>query len=317
MSFCLRDVDPSRDFPRIAELLSAGEPEPVPEAMLHDRERLRPEGEVRCRFIAGEGDRSLGYGHATWRPGHRPGRFWLRLAVDPAARGRGIGGALYAALHRFAGAEGAGELVAMVRENRPEAIGFAERRGFAIERHLFESALAVPAFDASRFAGAVEAAQAQGIRFFSFADLPGTVEDRRRLYELNTTTARDVPGADPEEERSFEQFQLDVFEAYWFRPEGQIIAADGDRWIGLGAISETRPGVMYNAFTDVLREYRGRGIALALKLLGIECARRRGARSIRTHNDSANTAMLHVNRRLGYRPEPGYYRMVGSLARER
>src|SRR6266540_1425049 len=112
VSVCLRDVDPSRDFPRIAELLSAGEPEPVPEAMLRDRERLRPEGEIRCRFIASEGDLSLGYGHATWRRGLRPGRFWVRVAVDPSARGRGLGGMLYEALLRFARARGAVELVA-------------------------------------------------------------------------------------------------------------------------------------------------------------------------------------------------------------
>ena len=64
---------------------------------------------------------------------------------------------------------------------------------------------------------------------------------------------------------------------------------------------------MFNAFNGVRREYRGRGIALALKLLAIDFCRRSGAARIRTNNDSENAPMLAINRRLGYVPEPGWY----------
>ena len=60
--------------------------------------------------------------------------------------------------------------------------------------------------------------------------------------------------------------------------------------------------------------WRGRGIALALKLLAIRAARRYGARYLRTNNDSENAPMLAVNRKLGYQPAPGYYRMSARLA---
>ena len=52
--------------------------------------------------------------------------------------------------------------------------------------------------------------------------------------------------------------------------------------------------------------YRGRGLALALKLLAIDFCRRSGARTLHTHNDSENAPMLAVNRRLGYVPAPGW-----------
>ena len=64
---------------------------------------------------------------------------------------------------------------------------------------------------------------------------------------------------------------------------------------------------MFNAFTGVRREYRGRGIALALKLLAIDFCCRSGAGRVRTNNDSKNAPMLAINRRLGYLPEPGWY----------
>lgn len=70
---------------------------------------------------------------------------------------------------------------------------------------------------------------------------------------------------------------------------------------------------MHNAFTDVDRAYHGRKIALALKLLAIQCARRYGASSIMTDNDSMNAPMLAINRKLGYQQESAMYRLLRAL----
>jgi GNAT superfamily N-acetyltransferase len=310
----LRPLRPETDFPQLADLLNTYVSDPVTEAVLREREEIRPAGEVRLRLVAEQGGRLAGFGDAGRHAGMGAGRFWIRIIVRPEARGQGIGTRLYDALHPFAREQGAGALRATVRDNEPACLRFAEQRGFVTERHVFESVLDVPAFDGRPFAGAAEAVEAQGIRFFSFADLPGTVEDRRKLYELNVTVGRDVPGHDPEEQWTFEQFQKEVFESYWFRPDGQLIAADGDRWIGMSAIGETAPGAMYNQITGVLKEYRGRNIALALKLLGMEFCRRHGAKTVRTHNASTNQPMLAINRKLGYRPEVGLLKLLKEPA---
>lgn len=70
---------------------------------------------------------------------------------------------------------------------------------------------------------------------------------------------------------------------------------------------------MYTTYTGVDRACRGRKLALALKLLAVEAARRHGAPYMRTHNDSANAPMLAVNRNMGYSPAPGYYRLLKSV----
>jgi len=62
-----------------------------------------------------------------------------------------------------------------------------------------------------------------------------------------------------------------------------------------------------------VREYRGRGLAQALKLQTVLLGKRAGLRYIRTNNDSKNTPMLAVNRKLGYRPSPGILRLVCEL----
>lgn len=65
--------------------------------------------------------------------------------------------------------------------------------------------------------------------------------------------------------------------------------------------------------TGVDREYRGRGIALALKLLTIRRSRALGATYLRTNNDSENAPILHINRKLGFQPIPGYYRCLKTM----
>src|SRR5687768_12049361 len=42
-------------------------------------------------------------------------------------------------------------------------------------------------------------------------------------------------------------------------------------------------------------------------------AKKEGMRYVRTHNDSKNAPMLAINRKLGYKPEPGYYRLLRVL----
>jgi predicted GNAT superfamily acetyltransferase len=133
------------------------------------------------------------------------------------------------------------------------------------------------------------------------------------LWEVNYATYMDDPastGSFLDSDGMNQMFNT----ASWFRPEGQILAADGDRYVGLSAVGyfkETNSA--YNMMTGVMPDYRGRKIAQALKLLSIRAAQNWGVDSIRTNNDSQNAPMLAINRRLGYVPEPGIYRMARRL----
>ncbi|HWI61208.1 MAG TPA: GNAT family N-acetyltransferase, partial [Symbiobacteriaceae bacterium] len=131
---------------------------------------------------------------------------------------------------------------------------------------------------------------------------------RRKMYEVNRACTLDIPGR----ERTFsdfEQYQKRNFSSSSYRPELHLFAADGDRWIGLAALMPVGDA-LGNRMTGVVAEYRGRKIALALKLLAIETARRHGFPRLVTNNDAENAPMLAINRKLGYRPEPGIYLLV-------
>jgi GNAT superfamily N-acetyltransferase len=223
---------------------------------------------------------------------------------------------MYEEALRVACAQGATHLESSIREDDPATLRFVEKRGFKIQFHAFESTLELASFDEHRFDDLMARVQAQGFRFFSLAEAGVTEKNKHKLYDVNCASSLDDPGSNgsfPD----FYAFSKNVFEASWFRADTQILAAHGEDWVGLSAIGVYKQdNHAYNAFTGVLRDYRGRGLAQALKLQTILLARREGMHYIRTHNDSNNAPMLAINRKLGYKPLPGVYRILCRLHSE-
>ena len=307
-----RPVEIETDAPALARIYNCTVTEPVSAETIRDMWVLRP-GEVNISTLAvDENGNALGYWYVDRETHMRPGHWLMGVVVAPEARGQGLGGQMYAQVLAVAREQGVLKLETQVREEDEASQHIAQKRGFVVERHSFESVLDLTTFDESRFSDLRERVRA--FRFFSLAEAGVTEENKRKLYAVNRASGLDNPGNHgtfPD----YESFSLNVFEASWFRPETQILAADGDTWAGISAISiNEETGSAFNAFTGVLREYRGRGLAQALKLHTILLARKMGMRTIRTNNDSENAPILRVNRKLGYQPVPGIYRLICRLA---
>ncbi len=231
--------------------------------------------------------------------------------IQPA-RKQGIGKLLYDEAQSFLRKQEIACLKSETRENSPEGLHFAQKRGFSIDRHQFESTLDLVAFDERPFLPAIAHLPDLGIQLHTLADFGDTQSARRKLYEVNYATALDIPGVTGWV--SFEEFEASVCAAEWYRPEGQFAALDGEKFIALSAVKllpETQGA--YNLMTGVLPAYRGQKIALALKLAAIRYARQHGATYMRTNNDSLNPAILTLNQKLGYQPQPGKYLLKNWL----
>lgn len=305
----LADAEP------VTTLMNLDYPEPITVDQM--RERLQPPTSDRGvgRFVAELGGQVVGYAHAVRDDWTEKGLYWVHIVVAPASRRQGVGSALLTSLHDWARPLGATTLLGEARDHLPESVHFAERRGFQTERHIFESTLDLSAFNEQPFVVALDTARAAGIRFFTMADVGDTPAARRSLYEVERTTAREIPGGSESVLRPFEAFVQQVCDAPGHHADCQFIAAEGETWVGLALLEDTATtGAMYNGITGVHPAWRGRGVAQALKLLAIRQARQRGARYLRTHNDSQNAPMLAINRKLGYQSEPGYYRMRATLS---
>ena len=306
-------MDITTDAAEMARLYSYAAPEPVSAQTARDWWTLR-EGETRVTMLAlDESGHPIGYWDVERETWMKPGRFYIKVIVAPEARGQGLGAQMYEDALRLARQHGATHLESVVREEDEVSVRFAKQRGFQVERHLFESSLDLADFDERPYHDLLSRLEVQGFRFFSLADAGLTDENKHRLYEVNRSASLDGPGSTgtfPD----FYAFSKNVFEASWFRADTQLLASQTDRWVGLAAIGIYPADLhAYNAFTGVLREYRGRGLAQALKLQTILLAKREGMRYIRTHNDSNNAPMLAINRKLGYKPESGVYRLLCAL----
>ena len=65
--------------------------------------------------------------------------------------------------------------------------------------------------------------------------------------------------------------------------------------------------------TGVLRAWRGRGIASALKRAEIAWAVETGATHLETSNEERNAPIRHLNQRYGYRLQPGDVTVRGPI----
>jgi GNAT superfamily N-acetyltransferase len=284
----------------------------VEQARFNDRQ-ARERGHFFCRLVAEDAAGVVvGTGQAhhsrPWIPEERI--YWIEVEVDPAHQRRGVGSALYEHLLHALNERDAAQVRAYYKESRLEARRFLERRGFVEVERSWESRLDVAAFDFAAFAGAEERVaggpQGAGITLTTHAAEAALDSDTLpKLYELDSACGPDEPSVDPYVPVPYEEF-AEILDNPAFLPEAWFIAKDGERYVGFSQLMANlgQPGVLEQGFTCVRREYRGRGIAMALKLQTVKYARAHGAREIRTGNNTLNRPMLRINEAMGFAKQP-------------
>lgn len=309
MNWTMRDTRPG-DYPAIATLLTTTRQMPITVERV-ERMATMP-ADLRQSRLAVQNGEIIGGCWIQQTKNDGAGKFFLHIDVHPSAQRQGLGSALYADALAFAQANGLASLYSYVYESRPGGLPFAHKHGFTITRTAKHSQLDLATFDDTPFVSYLTRNKLQGIRFHTLAGLGDTLENRRKLYELNKQCSADIPGRG--KFFTFENYCKVRFNSPFYRPEGVIVALHNDAWVGLTAVTYHPAGnFCFNEMTGVLRAYRGRGIAKALKLVGIRFAHTIGAATVRTFNDADNHGILAVNRQLGYQPLPDSHTMTATF----
>jgi GNAT superfamily N-acetyltransferase len=252
----------------------------------------------------------LGFGE-MWNPPwmYHPRKFWLDGWVDPKHQRQGIGSAIYERLAQDLKTLGATVAWMGIREDMAAPVSFATKRGFTEKMSGWESTINPQHFDGSRFKSYTVKAANAGITFSTLQqelrDDPGCYE---KLYDLVQTVFRDVPVADTPTDTPYEQWAAFEMKNPNLVPEAYMIAKDRDRYVGTSVVWRLKkePHSLYQGLTGVLREYRGKGVAVALKLRVMDFARRNSFDHIRTFNASTNEGMLAINRKLGFKRDKAW-----------
>ena len=233
------------------------------------------------------------------------GRRFVDLGVHPDAEGQGIARALASHVLEDLRAQGARELLAKVSDRSPRGLELAQQLGFEPVAGEVDCELTIDLAgrDLEALEPLIRRVEAGGIRFETLAKLKGHVPDWfERVYRLWTALDRLVPTALDHTTPSPEAFWATELEWPGALPEAYFIALDGDRWVGLSELRH-RQGARYPLFvglTGVLPSHQGRGVATALKLLGLRWAQSAGYRYLHTQNAAENIAMLKANQRVGF-----------------
>ena len=230
-----------------------------------------------------------------------PQEFLVTHVVMPEHHGRGFGKALHTHMLKELKPFNPIKLMSWSREDWSRKRRFLEDRGFSETMRSFESRLDLSSFDNSSFESELPA----GINLKSFKELADDPDRERKIYELHTTIDLDVPLIGEYTKPEFETFAKYHWLDERFIPELYLIATDDERYVGMTEVFKSKADdTLHTGLTGVLREYRKKGVALALKLRSLELAQAMGAPRVSTWNESNNKGMLAINEKLGYQKEP-------------
>lgn len=285
----IKQAETREDLARLCDVWAAITPrEPMTADQLLRRKERQPE---RLYLLAEEEGRPVGL--ALVAPTDSPNRTYVGVRVLPKWRGRGLGSALYErALEHARGLEPEW-LSTMVSEAEPQAVAWAERRGFEPYQQQVELLLQLRGDEQPP-------APPPGIDIVEV-----TPDLHEAAYALSQEAWEDLPLDLPVELSSFD---------VWLEEDmpGPIAFAaieDGAMVGFAGLIERDAPGLLEHGLTATRRTHRRRGIATALKRTQIAWAAANGYRELLTFTQDRNEGMQAINLALGFEPQPAWISM--------
>ena len=302
MTVRVRPFAADRDYPAFSRIHS------ISEGMRVTPEEARAEDArwdwsyEKVRVVAvDEEDVPLGYGEIYHEPARfEPRRYFVRLAVEPRVRRRGIGAAIWDHLAAELD-ERRAEVACLWIRDHTACVDFMTARGFREVLRASRQVLAVATAPLPT-PGTRERLAARGVRIASLAELaridPGA---ERKAHELNVTSREAQVTLGRVTAVPFAAWRQAYVEGTLALPDAFFIALAGDAYIGQTTAFRVKNAddVLDIGVTGVLPEYRRLGIARALKLELHAFARAHGYREIHT-SAAAGSAMERLNTELGY-----------------
>ncbi|AZI43239.1 GNAT family N-acetyltransferase [Deinococcus psychrotolerans] len=260
------------------------------------------------RYVAEVGGQAVGLGVYTqqeWM--FHPQKFAVNVQVKPEWQGQGIGKHIWERLEEELRSLSAIKLFSSVREDASRSLRFLIERGFVEEQRERESALNLADANLSGLDSALARAKAGGYQLLTFAEYAAP-DKERQLYTFDESASQDEPHP-PDE-----VFTFPSFERYWTPIHANpnldfslwFVAVREGEIVGLSQLNpvSAQPDTLMTGFTATARAHRRQGLALALKLLALSEAKRRGYLHVKTGNDATNAPMIAINDVVGFVPQP-------------
>jgi len=264
--------------------------------------KLMPEKQRMTIWLAEIGGEAVGFARVYRLIGSfDPFRWYSEIGVLEQHRTKGFGTLIYNSVEGFLGTESAISVTGRVSDQDSPSARFFSKRGFIETKRDFEATLDLQSIDPAVFDHGRDTALE--LRTVHEADSP---EVRRKWHSLFEATRKDIPRDDAPTPFSYDEFHEIFVTDPEFLWNVSSFAFDDERLVALTYLYKSeREGVIFQALTAVDREYRGSGIAKALKTFAARRALDAGFTTILTDNDSRNLAMISINDWMGFTRLPG------------
>lgn len=308
-----------QEYEALASLLSTFSPEKRPESGedLKREDRDWPADSLLERVAAyASGEDMVGVGtcyQAYWQDS--PCTVHLRFDIHPDHSQIQVIAVLYGGVQELLSHQGCEfrRTVSRAREDDRERVQFLLSNGFREEMRSPSSTLRVADFDETVCLRAYERLAQNRIRLITLAELyEEDPEWKENLRNLRWAIVQDVPSTEPFAKPTVAEFEEMVLRDPALDEEAFFVAlaADGSL-IGMSNLWRNDPEGkrLDTGLTGVIRSYRRRGIATALKMRTIQYAQASGAETIQTSNEE-ESPMFVLNQRLGFEPKPAWVDFV-------
>jgi mycothiol synthase len=267
-----------------------------------------------ARFLAelhGRPIAFVGWSHGPWE--RSPERLChVEVWLDKASLDLDLLSSLWTWVSAAAETEGAHVLEAYAVEDEPEMLAALDRLGYQRDRIEKVWELNLQAHGRRLVAEAKETgalAHSAGIELLTLAGWTDP-DALRKLHSLSEATHQDVPTTFTLPAEAYENFVERIsspdkpHDRFW-------VARRGERPVAMSFLRfPPVRGDVWTGYTCSDREFRGRGLARAVKLQTLAQAVELGVPRVLTGNDSENGAMLHINETLGYDRRPGFVSLI-------
>jgi len=287
----------------------------TPEAWAEADRNRSPKSKFQ-RWVAVENGQVVGYASYAQNPwNYPPESFYINVEVLPEYQRRGIGSALYNQVMEGLQGFNPPALRADAFTNLPQGFAFLRQRGFYEAFRETPVHLDVTTFDFGPYMGLEPKLNSQGIFIKTVRELASDPNRDRKIYELYCTVDADVPHeGDEVMSPEFDNWLKWGLNDPSVMQDAYLIAAHSDDYIGLRELgSYSDHAVLLGGLLGVRRDYRKRGIALAMQLRNIAYAQEHGYHLLKDCTAIQNAPMQAMFDRLGFTRAPEWQQCQKDL----